>query len=245
MQKKWFIAVIAAAGLVVLLVTASFVMSIINLSQGSTPGTEDVITVYGQGKVSVKPDTAYITLGYENSAPSPKEAQLANVAKMEQISAAVRETGVAEGDIQQAQFNVYQEYYYGDTPDAQSYRVSSIIKVTVRQVDKASDVITAACAAGANTSYGITYDLLNRENVYAEALTLARSRADEKAADLSEELGRKVTGIVEVRESSTAQYDTENLDYGYPGAPTDYVSETASPGGLEISAVVYVTYRLD
>ena len=205
MQKKWFITAVAAAGLVVLLVTASFVMSIVNLSQGSAPGTEDVITVYGQGKVTVAPDTAYITLGYENSAPSPQEAQLANAAKMEQIAAAVREAGVVEGDIQQAQFNVYQEYYYGDTPDAQSYRVSSIIKVMVRQVDKATDIITAACAAGANTSYGITYDLLDREKVYAEALSLARARADEKATELSEELGRKVTGIVEIREYSTAQ----------------------------------------
>lgn len=245
MQKKWIIAAIAAAGLVVLLVTASFIMSIVNLSQSSTPDAEDVITVYGQGKVSVAPDTAYITLGYENSAPSPQEAQLANVAKMEQISAAVREAGVAQGDIQQAQFNVYQEYYYGDTPDAQSYRVSSIIKVTVRQVDKAADVITAACAAGANTSYGITYDLTNRQDVYTQALSLARDRANEKAAELADELGRKVTGIVEIKEYSTSQYDAEYGDYGYSGAPTDYVSGAASPGGLEISAVVYVTYRLD
>ena len=245
MQNKWFIALAAAVGVIVLLVTASFVMSIVSLSQNSASGTEDVITVYGQGKISVAPDTAYITLGYENSAPSPQEAQLANAAKMDLITAAVREAGVAEGDIQQAQFNVYQEYYYGDTPDAQSYRVSSIIQVTVRQVDQATNVITAACAAGANTSYGITYDLLNRQDVYAQALSLARARADEKAAELSEELGRSLKGIVEVKEYSTAQYEAEYWDYGYSGAPTDYTTETASPGGLEITAMVYVTYRLD
>ena len=245
MQKKWFIAAAAAVGLVVLLVTASFIMSVINLSQKDDSGVEDVITVYGQGKVTIAPDTAHITLGYENSASSPEDAQLANAAKMEQICAAMREAGVAEGDIQQSQFNVYQEYYYGDTPDAQSYRVSNIIMVTVRQVDRATDVITAACAAGANTSYGITYDLTDRQDVYAQALSLARARADEKAAELSNELERSLAGIVEIKEYSTALYEGESWDYGYAGMPTDYTAETASPGGLEITAMVYVTYRLE
>ena len=245
MQKKWIIAAVAAAGFVVLLVTASFIMSVVNLSHSDAPDTEDVITVYGQGKVIVAPDIAYITLGYENSASSPQDAQLANSAKMQQITAAMQEAGVTKADIAQAQFNVYQEYYYGDTPDAQSYRVSNIIKVTVRQVDRATDVITAACAAGANTSYGITYDLEDRQDVYAQALSLARTRADEKAADLSDELARSLAGIVEVKEYSTSQYGGEDLDYGYMSMPTDYTAETASPGGLEISAMVYVTYRLE
>ncbi len=244
MQKKWFIAAIAAAGLVVLLITASFVIGIVGLSQNKEPASEDMITVYGQGRVTAAPDTAYVTLGYENSAPSPKEAQLANAARMKQITAAMREVGIAETDIQQAQFNVYQEYYYGDAPDAQSYRVSNIVKVTVRQADRATDVITAACAAGANTSYGITYDLTNRQSVYTKALSLARARADEKAADLADELGRSLGGIVEIKEYSAAQYEAENWD-GLTGTLTDYSSDTTSPGGLDITAAVYVTYRLE
>lgn len=246
MQKNWFIILCVVLGAILLLVVASFIMGWVGLCQDDASTTPDTLTVYGQGKVAVAPDIAYVTLGYENSAPSPQAAQTANTERMGQITAAIREMGVAEDDIQQTQFNVYQEYYYGDTPDAQSYRVSNIIKITVRQVSRACDVVAAACGAGANTSYGIAYDVTDRQGAYVRALELARARADEKASALSEELGKKLAGIEEVREYGETGCGGEYMDYGYPGTLlTDYVMETAQGGGLEICAVVYVTYQLE
>ena len=248
MQRKWIIALAGAVGAILMLSVVSLILSAVSLGQ-SGAGEADTITVYGQGRVSVSPDIATVTLGYENSASSPQAAQAANEEQMAQITAALREVGVAEADIVPAQYNIYQEYYYSPLPEDQSYRVCSVVTVTVRKVDSAPNVIAAACNAGANLSYGITYDLADRQEVYAQALELARVRADEKAAELAESLGRRVTGIVEVREESAAAstdvYTEVYWDYDYNGYTfSDFVASGAD-GGFAISAMVYVTYRLD
>lgn len=243
MPKQWFIVLVAVLGAIFLLVTASLVLGAVSVCRGDE--AEDIITVYGQGRIAVEPDIATVTLGYENSSYSPELAQQANAETMTQIVAALREQGVAESDIVETQFNVYQEYYYGDTPEAQSYRVSRIFTVTVRDIADTGDIIAAACDAGANTSYGVTYDVSDRQEVYAQALELARGRADEKAAALADTLGCTISGIAEVREYGAAQTGEEYWDYGYTGAVlSDYATDASATGALEIEATVYVTYRL-
>lgn len=246
-QKKWFIIAAAAAGLMLLLVTASFVIGIVGLGQGSAPETPtDTITVYGQGVVTAAPDIAYITLGYQNSAERPQAAQAANAETMAQIVAAVREAGVLEADIGSAQVNMYEEYNYGEGPGEQSYCASSTINVTVRDVSRATNVVSAACAAGANISYGITYDLINRQDEYAGALEIARQRADEKAAELSAALGREIAGIASAEEHGAADYGGDCYGYGCADTLlTDYASGGGINGGIKVSAVIYVTYRLE
>ena len=151
----------------------------------------------------------------------------------------MRESGIAEDDIGSEQVNMYQEYNYGEGPGEQSYSVSSTVTVTVRDVSRAASVVSAACGAGANISYGITYDLMNRQDEYERALKLARERADEKAAELAASLGRRIADIAAVSE-----YGAEDYGYEYGCMLTDYVAEAGPSGGIEVVAVVYVTYRL-
>jgi|AGTN01.3.fsa_nt_gi Uncharacterized conserved protein len=248
MQKKWIIVLAAAAGVIFMLIAASFVLSIVSICQSSAPAeTQDTVTVYGQGVVTLEPDIAYVTLGYENYANSPQTAQDNNAAVMRQITAALKEAGVAEADIRESGFNIYQEYYYYDSADYEhSYCVSGTLEIIVRQLDQTTAVISAACSAGANITYGVTYDVADRQTAYAQALELARGRAEEKAAEMSEALGRGITGISQVQEYGAAQVSGDAYWDGYSGTLlTDYVAEIASPGSVKVTAVVYVTYRLE
>ncbi len=243
MERKWIIAVAGVIGAILLFSIISLVLSAVSLGKSVTEDEPDTLTVYGQGRVSVAPDIAYVTMGYENSARSPQTAQENNAEGVGQIKAAVQETGVAEVDIADVQYNIYQEYYYSDLPEDQSYRVSSVFTITVRNVSRIADVISAACREGANISYGITYDIADRKAAYEQALEMARVRADEKAADMAEALGRSVTGIVQVTENATVSGDSWGM--GYSGTtPADFVGSDTG-GALQISAVVTVTYRLN
>jgi len=241
MERKWLIAIAGVVGAILLFGVVSLVLSAVSLGK-SDAAQADTLTVYGQGRVSAVPDIAYVTLGYENSARSPQDAQENNAAAIGQIKAAVREVGVAEADIADVQYNIYQEYYYSDLPEDQSYRVSSVFTITVRDVGRIADVISAACREGANISYGITYDLADRQKAYSEALELARIRADEKAAEMAQALGRKVTGIVQVTENATVSADCWGM--GGSTALADFAGSDTG-GALQISAVVTVTYRLN
>ncbi|MEL7603430.1 MAG: SIMPL domain-containing protein [Bacillota bacterium] len=242
MERKWFIAIAGVVGAILLFSVISLVLSAVSLGHSSA-GDPDTLTVYGQGRVSAAPDIAYVTLGFENSARSPQVAQENNAVAVGQIKAAVREAGVAEADIADVQYNIYQEYYYSDLPEDQSYRVSSVFTITVRDVSRIADVISAACREGANISYGITYDLADRQKAYGEALELARVRADEKAAEMAAALGRSVKGIVQVTENATVSGDCWGMG-GSGTALADFVGSDTG-GALQISAVITVTYRLD
>ncbi len=248
MQRKWIIAA-TAAGAVFLLIVTSFVLSIIGVSKIGTLSempVQDTITVYGQGIVAAEPDIAKITLGYENYAGDPQTAQIDNASNMQQITAALLDAGVKETDICESEFNIYQEYYYYDNADTErSYCVSSTVVVTIRQLDKMPDIISAACNAGANVTYGITYGLADCKNTYTQAFDLALGRAEEKAAEVSGKLESEITGVVQVRECGALQSSGgEYFDYDTAVLAADASAGAASAGNVQITAAVYVTYRL-
>ncbi len=248
MQKKWIIAA-AVAGAVLLLVIASFVLGIIGVSRGvpKEPPAQDTLTVYGQGVVTAAPDIARVTLGYENYGSDPTAAQQSNAEIMKLITAAAAKAGVAQADICESGFNIYQEYYYYDSANTESnYCVSSTVDITVRQLDQLGGVISAACGTGANITYGITYGVADCKHAYAQALESAHSRAEEKAGELADKLKRAIAGVAQVKECGAAQSaGGEYWDDGSVSPLADFAAETASKGRIIITAAVYVTYRLE
>ncbi len=211
---------------------------------------EDSVTVYGQGKVSIEPDIAYITFGYENLDPDPQKAQNENSSQMDKIINAVKGAGIEDADIQTSQYNVNQEYdYVNDDRKIKGYRVTNTIRVKIREVDEAGDIIKLAYDAGSNLFYGITFDIIKRQDAYLQALDIALERAGEKAQKLAGKTGRKVTGVIDILESQAtySPYYSSRSNYAIAAAEApmaDYNGDSISSGELEISAIVNVTYRL-
>lgn len=211
---------------------------------------EDSVTVYGQGIVYIKPDIAYITFGYENIDLDPKKAQDDNTAAMDKITKAVKAAGVGDADMQTAQYNVYQDYdYVNNKKEIRGYRVTNTLRVSVKDVAKAGDVIKAAYDAGSNLFNGISFDIIKRQESYIEALNIAMDRAEEKAQDLAQGSGRSITGVINIVESSPSytQYypSASNFAVEQAAPAADYASGAVSSGELQITATVSVTYRLN
>jgi uncharacterized protein YggE len=210
---------------------------------GQTP---DVITVYGQGKISIKPDVAYITLGVRTTNIDAKAAQDNNASQMDAVMNALKSAGVKDADIQTASYNVYQQYDYSDgTEKSIGYEVTNLVRVTVVDVERAGEIISVTAKAGANRFDGIWFDVIDRDEAYIEAMDMALARALQKAEQLAKSTGRKIDGVVSVQESGTVTpyYQAVN----YVSDAVSYESGSASPissGQLEISATVNVVYRL-
>ena len=77
---------------------------------------------------------------------------------MNDIIAAVKALGVAEADIQTTNLSLYPQYGTGLAPKIVGYQISEQIVVTVRDLDKAGDVVDAAIAKGANNVNGISFE---------------------------------------------------------------------------------------
>jgi uncharacterized protein YggE len=208
---------------------------------GSGEAAGDTVMVYGQGKVTISPDQATITFGYENSNADPAAAQEENRLQMEKIINAVKAEGLGDADIKTVRYRVYHNY--------SRFTVYNMMQAEIKDIKKTGGIIKAAYDAGANKFWDVRFDIVKRQEAYTDALDLAVKRAREKADRLAADEGRKVVSVVSVEEGTVGN------SYYFSSSYSNYVSADSSSGGytdgsissgeLEISALVNVTYRLN
>jgi uncharacterized protein YggE len=209
-----------------------------------------IITVVGVGKVSLVPDIARINVGAEARAGTVSEAKSEIDSQMAAIVAALTELGVADKDIQTSHYSIH--YQQEPMPIARAvpqeeggavesqgaYRVSSMLQVTVRDVEAAGNVLDAVVEAGANQVYGVTFTVSDERGWESQArekaVADAKSRAGELARLAGVELG-EVVSVSEVIGSVPVPMAMERAFGGGGGI---------APGELEMSTQVQVTFAI-
>jgi uncharacterized protein YggE len=203
------------------------------------------ITVVGEGKVSLKPDIATINVGAEARANTASEAKAEVDAQMATISTALQEAGVDEKDIQTSHYGIYYEREpmsatrNGPAAEIQEgYVVSSMVRVTVRDVEQAGDVLDAVVQAGANQVHGVTFTVSDestwQSQTRANAMADARSRAHELAGLADVELG-EVLSVSEV---------IGGMPVPLMGVKSGMGGGGMAPGELELSTQIQVTFAV-
>lgn len=164
---------------------------------------EHTISVSGSGKVTVIPDMATIRLGVVIERKTAKEAREAAAAAMTRVVDAVRKLGIADKDIATANVSLNPVYDYPDnaTPRIRGYQLNNTITITVRDLDKLSDVLDNSVTSGANSVDGISFDVADRTAAEAKAREAAVKDARAKADTLANGLGVRITGVASVSES--------------------------------------------
>ncbi len=225
----------------------------------------DTVKVVGQGKISVKPDLAYLNFGYENVDPDPQKAQDDNAQKMSQIVDALIEIGVERENIQTVKFSVDEEYNYNNGSNTFiGYKVKNEIFVKILNIESAGEIVNTAFAAGGNVFSGIAFDVSNRDEIYMQAVDMALLSAEEKAGAYAANSGRKIDRILSIDEGSVPSLSSSRYRYssdmnaylalayardrhmlegqGIAAAPSP---DSISTGMVEITATVTVIYSLD
>ncbi len=111
----------------------------------------DGVLVVGTGVVATPPDVMNLVLGVSVRRDSVAAARADAARLTRAIVDALTTTGVAEEDLQTARFGVHPEYRHTERRRLlDGYRVTSTVRVTVRDLDRAGDVVDAAIAAGGN-----------------------------------------------------------------------------------------------
>jgi uncharacterized protein YggE len=189
------------------------------LAQDATPAAAvsgGTVTVLGSGTVKVKPDTALVQMGVNIQQETlPGALDEAN-ATMSAIIQALTDIGIAEDDVQTANFNVYAVRDYSKEATAQlpplvGYSVTNQVAVTIRDLvwqqgmpsEKVGEAITAAIEAGANDIYGVTFSVDDTKEAEREARAMAVENANERAAELASAAGKQVGEVVAMSEGVT------------------------------------------
>jgi hypothetical protein len=240
MRKKGLLLV---AGLtVVLLATVLAGCSTVNLT-----GQQEGIVVSGEGKVSVVPDVATVSLGIEAEDTTVTTAQNQATTAMEMVMVALTDNGVAEEDIQTQYFNIYRVTRWDDETWQEiviGYRVSNTVSVKIKEMENIGSIIDAVVQAGGDLTRvnGINFSVEDPSIYYEEAREEAMADAQAKAEALAELGGVRLGKPIHIAENS---YQPGTIYVSGVRVDEAMDSETPiSPGETEITLNIQVTYDI-
>jgi uncharacterized protein YggE len=203
------------------------------------------VSVSAMGTVKVTPDVAYTTVGVVTQKKKMQDAQAANRDLMNAVVVALKEVGLTDDDIRTTNYSVYPVYdYSGGTSKITAFEVNNTVELTIRDIDKVGAALDAAAGAGANTSYSVSFDLLDKAPAYNKALTAAMEAARAKADTLAAAGKFAVKGVMSVSEN----YSSTPVYYEYAAAAAEDAVKAPtyiSAGDMDVTASVSAVYEIE
>lgn len=206
---------------------------------------ESTLVVSGLGRVNIKPDIAYINAGVETIMKDARQAQEENAKAMNRVMAALRAQGVQDKDMQTSHYSVSIEYdYSGEKRTKLGYRVANNIRVSIRQVQRVGEMLTALHKAGANNIHGVTFGVENQADAYATALEEAIKQAKAEAGIMAKHAGVTLGKPIAVYEGQAPQEifsGRKDLAIAEQAGSTVPIME----GEFEVQATVTIVYGIE
>lgn len=238
---KKFTSVLAAALLV-------FSVAGTNLAAAADPNT---IAVSGMAEQEVAPDMAYIDVGINVRADDAETARTQEAQIASQIRRALLGLAITDNDLQNTSYYLYQEYKVdrNGVRTADKYVLDSSIKVTVKDLDKLSQVIDNVVEAGATNISNITYALSTQNIIQRQLLATAVENARDKAAVVanagSRTLGNMLSADINSFDGGTIVAYGANKLRSTTNLAEDGVATKLSPGKIKLNACVQVVFSLN
>ncbi|MEX2162473.1 MAG: SIMPL domain-containing protein [Anaerolineales bacterium] len=234
---------------VILVVLATFLLAGCSGASVASSGAYSAgLSVNGVGEVSLPPDVAYVTIGVHTEATDVSGAVSQNADQVASVMAALAGMGVAQEDMQTSNFSLYTGQSYDQftgQPTGPLYTVDNTVNVTVRNLGNMGNLLDGAISAGANSIWGVQFDLDDKTEEQAQARDLAVADAKAEAEALAAAAG------VTLGEIQSISYTSDSYNYypqyGLGGGGGDMGGGAATsivPGLITVSAQVYITYTL-
>ena len=237
MKKKISLIIICIIAVVVLAACAPTAAS----------GSESVrsLSVSGTGQVYLVPDIATINIGVRSEAEDVTDALDNNTAQANAISQVLQDMGVLEEDIQTSNFNVYPTDRYNNMTgqiEGTYFVVENTVTITVRDLASLGEVLSTVVEAGANTIYGISFNVDDREAATKQAQELAIQDAYTEAEAIAEAAGVELGELLNISVSNgsvyTTSYDTKGGGYAESSVPI-------AAGTITITVSCSATFGID
>lgn len=247
MKKVLMLFLVSVLILGISLIGVSFGKSEVN--QVNNVSSENFVTVTGQGIVYAKPDVAYVSVGVETERKTAKETAEENAKIMDQIFKALQKLGIKEEDLETVEYSVYPVYFYPEKepPVVVGYKVRNMfnVKITKKTQDGKLDtkfvgeVLDATTSNGANIVSGITFDILDKNELKLKAISLAMEDAKKKAEAALDVVGEKIKGVQEINISDVSypvyRYDLKTM-------PAPEVTTPIFEGSQSVQVTVNVKF---
>ena len=208
---------------------------------------ETLLTVTASGRADTRPDEARLQLGVQSDAASAGEASRLNRQKMDKVTAALAQLGVKPDDLQTRNLSLSRINYGAERG---RFRAYNTVEVTLRDMAKVGDAVTAVTEAGANVLSGPDLRVSDREaankSAYAAAYRAARARAEAYAGAAGLKIGR----VLAIRDGGETGSMVMDASMGMEAAavappPVARMSVPFSPGRNTTEVHVRVDFALE
>lgn len=244
-SKIYLLPVIGVTALFTLLLIYTKLFGPIPFSVNSvTTQKTTTFDVTGEGKVTVTPDIASVTVGIRSQGSTVKivQDQINNV--INKVSNAIKDLGIDAKDIQTTNYSIYPDYdYSGSSQRIKGYSASANLFVKVRDIDKVNAVIDATTANGANEVSGISFEVDDKEKAENEVRSKAVADAKQKAENASKIAGFRLGKII--------NYSENFGDFPRPiplraqgAAEIESVPTQIEHGSTQVSVTVTLSYEI-
>ena len=238
---KKFTSMLAAALLV-------FSVAGTNLADAAEPNT---IAVGGMAEQEVAPDMAYVDLSITVRANDAETARAEEAKIAQQIRRSLLGLAITDNDLQNTGYYMYQEYKVDrdGKRTAGQYVLNSSVKVTVRDLDKLSQVIDNTVKAGVTNIDSVSYALSTQNIVQRQLLAAAVENAREKAAVVasagSRTLGSMLSADINGFTGGTVVAAGSNKLRSAAVMADGAEATELAPGKIKLNARVQVVFALN
>lgn len=204
--------------------------------------------VNGHGEVFAAPDIATLQLGISSQRASVAEAQTEAATAMNKVMTSLKDSGVADKDIQTQYFSIQQVTRWDEDKQQEiviGYRVSNMVVAKIREIVTTGAIIDAvAIAGGDNTRIdNIGFSIDDPSPYRKEARDNAVADAEAKAEQLANLSGVKLGKPTYISESISYPVYPSPIRPEAPYAPAAPVTPI-SPGEMKITIDVQVVYAI-
>lgn len=236
--------VIVAALIVALGLVALGVVGRQTVPAAAQDDLRSTVSVVGDGRVLVQPDTVFTGFGVESASANLNDAQSDAFTRMQSVIDAVVAQGIPREDIKTRSINITPEYDQQLRTRIRGYRVSSSVQVQIRNVSAAGQIIDAAVTAGANRVDGISFSVADQTPFKDQARAMAMANARQKADQLASLAGMRVVGVKAIAESDATSTPVR-AERTVAAAPAGAAPPPVEPGEQEIRTQVQVTFIIE
>lgn len=205
------------------------------------------LTVSGRGEIRLVPNIATVTIGVRTTGVNVSDVVAANAAQVAEVMEALSGLGIAMEDMQTSNFNVYANQSYdpvtGLPSEITSYSVENTVTVIARDLSKLGELLDRAVSAGANSIWGVSFDVDDKSATQAQARDLAVQNAIEQAQALASAAGVELGNIISINYAPTGYYYGPMYSLGGGGAAAE-ASTSILPGQITVGADVSITFAI-
>jgi uncharacterized protein YggE len=228
---------LVVAGMVVACVAAAG-------AQATAPAPPTVV-VRGEGEVRAAPDLAFVTIGAEVRAATPKEAQGQAAAAMTAVQQRLIAAGVPKDAIRTLSYDVQAQFEFTSGKQVpRGYQARNVIEVRLDDIQRVGEMLELAVTAGGTSVHGVRFDLKQRAALEREALTRAVADARARAEAAAKGAGAAVVAVLRIEEGGVSVRPMEAplyrmaADTGAASAPPITAGDTVIRASVTLTATI-------